>query len=202
MGTATTFGPPDAATIHLCIDMQRLFSAGGVWATPWIKRVLPIVAALTQHAPERTAFTRFIPPRDPDDMPGAWQPYYRKWRNVTLNVLDPAQIELLPELGRYAPPAATFDKPTYSAFGSPELVPFLRGKGVTGLIITGAETDACVLATVMAAVDHGYRVYLVTDAVCSSSDEGHDSLVGLYTRRFAEQIQTVTARQVLETWRP
>ena len=36
----------------------------------------------------------------------------------------------------------------------------------------------CVLATVIGAVDHGYRVIVVvTDAVCSSSDEGHDAML-------------------------
>ena len=61
--------------------------------------------------------------------------------------------------------------------------------------------DSCVLATVFAAVDRGYRVYLVTDAVCSSSDEGHDALLGLYHRRYSQQIQTITAAEVLESWR-
>ena len=45
-------------------------------------------------------------------------------------------------------------------------------------MITGAETDVCVLATVLGAVDYGYRVVLVTDAVCSHSDTGHDALRG------------------------
>ena len=39
---------------------------------------------------------------------------------------------------------------------------------------SGSETDVCVLATVLDAVDIGYRVIVVRDAICSSSDEGHD----------------------------
>src|ERR1700759_926931 len=34
------------------------------------------------------------------------------------------------------------------------------------LIVTGSETDVCVLATVMAAMDQGFKVALVTDALC------------------------------------
>jgi hypothetical protein len=42
----------------------------------------------------------------------------------------------------------------------------------------------------MGAVDHGYRVILVRDGVCSSSDQGHDALLELYHRRFSTQIET------------
>ena len=36
--------PITEKTVHLCIDMQRLFSDEGPWATPWMTRVLPVVA--------------------------------------------------------------------------------------------------------------------------------------------------------------
>jgi nicotinamidase-related amidase len=45
-----------------------------------------------------------------------------------------------------------------------------------------------VLATVLDAVDMGYRVIVVCDAVCSSSDEGHNMLMRIYHTRYAEQI--------------
>jgi nicotinamidase-related amidase len=38
--------PLTERTVHLCVDMQRIFSAEGPWPTPWIDRVLPVVAAL------------------------------------------------------------------------------------------------------------------------------------------------------------
>jgi nicotinamidase-related amidase len=201
MGEDSGFGPPDDSTVHLCIDMQRLFAPGAPWATPWMERALPLVAELVAHAPERTVFTRFMPPRQPEDMPGTWQHYYRAWRDITREHLPDALLELVPPLDRFVPPAHVVDKMTYSAFGAPALDGLLRGKGVSGLIVTGAETDSCVLASVLGAVDRGYRVYLVTDGVCSSSDEGHDALLGLYRRRYSRQLQTLTVAQVLETWR-
>ncbi|MGE0668542.1 MAG: cysteine hydrolase family protein [Sphingomonadales bacterium] len=201
MGTHSGFGYPDDRTVHLCIDMQRLFAPGGPWATPWMERVLPLVAGIATHAPERTVFTRFIPPIEPEDMPGTWQHYYRHWRSITRDRLPAGMLELLPPLDDLAPPAMVIDKATYSAFGSPALETLLHKKGVDGLIVTGAETDSCVLATVLGAVDLGYRVWLVKDAVCSSSDEGHDALIDLYHRRFGRQIQTLTTAEVLETWR-
>ena len=68
------------------------------------------------------------------------------------------------------------------------------------LIISGSETDVCVLATVLSAVDLGYRVIVVRDAVCSSSDEGHDMLLRLYHTRFSEQIETADAETILSRW--
>ena len=67
--------------------------------------------------------------------------------------------------------------------------------------ISGSETDVCVLATVLAAVDLGYRVIVVRDAVCSSSDEGHDMLMRLYHTRFSEQIETADAATILSRWK-
>ena len=56
------------------------------------------------------------------------------------------------------------------------------------------------LATVLDAVDLGYRVITVRDAVCSSSDEGHDMLLRLYHTRFSEQIETADAETILSRW--
>ena len=60
----------------------------------------------------------------------------------------------------------------------------LRGAGVDTIIITGGETDVCVLATMLGAVDWGFRVILVTDALCSSADETHDAMMNVYMNRF------------------
>jgi hypothetical protein len=41
-----------------------------------------------------------------------------------------------------------------------------------------------------------------TDAVCSSSDEGHDALMTLYHQRYTEQIEVADASTVMERWEP
>ena len=192
--------PLTARTVHLCIDMQRIFSAEGPWPTPWMERVLPVVAELAGRHPDRTVFTRFITPPRPDDMPGMWQRYYSRWRLATREHLDDALLELLPPLARLCPPAVMIDKSRYSGFAEPALLAHLQARGADGLIITGSETDVCVLATVLGAVDVGYRVILVSDAVCSSSDAGHDALLQVYHRRYSEQIETTTAQAVLSRW--
>jgi nicotinamidase-related amidase len=59
---------------------------------------------------------------------------------------------------------------------------------------TGAETDVCVLAIILDAVDLGYRVVLAIDALCSSSDATHDALMTLYRTRFSQQIEIASQR--------
>jgi nicotinamidase-related amidase len=192
--------PLTARTVHLCIDMQRIFSADGPWPTPWMDRVLPVVAELASRYRERTVFTRFITPQRPQDMPGMWQRYYSRWRQATRESLDPKLLELLPPLARVCPPAVVIDKTRYSGFAGPELLAHLQAREADGLVVTGSETDVCVLATVLGAVDLGYRVILVTDAVCSSSDEGHDALLQVYHGRYGEQIETCTAQTIFSRW--
>jgi len=188
-------------TVHLCIDMQRIFSNEGPWATPWMERVLPIVAEIAGRFPGRTVFTRFITPRRPDEVRGTWRRYYEKWRETTRERLDPGLLELVPPLAKLVPPATVIDKMRYSAFAEPQLLDHLRERRADGLVVTGSETDVCVLATVLGAVDLGIRVIVVTDAVCSSSDEGHDSLLQVYHRRYNEQIETTDANTILSRWK-
>ena len=107
--------PIDKA-IHLCVDMQRIFSRDGLWETPWMERVLPTIAAIAARCPERTVFTRFIPPRQPEEMPGAWQDYYKRWRAMTQQNLDERLLELVEPLQELVPPAHLCDKAVYSAF--------------------------------------------------------------------------------------
>jgi nicotinamidase-related amidase len=166
-----------------------------------MERVLPTVARLVERAPDKTVFTRFIPPLRAEDARGMWRGYYRKWAELTRENVDPSLLELMPELQRYVPPGRIFDKPVYSAFATGELQAKLRRRGTNTLIVTGAETDVCVLSTVLAAVDLGYRVIIVEDALCSSADESHDALLGLYRRRFDLQVELTDSEQLLEVWR-
>jgi nicotinamidase-related amidase len=192
----------DSRAAHLCLDMQVMFGRDGPWPTPWMERVLPSIVHLTERMPLRTVFTRFIPPMRAIDMPGMWREFYRKWPKVTRQRIAPELLELVPDLRRFAPPATTFDKFVYSAFADGRLHAWLAERSVGTLLVTGAETDVCVLATVLAAVDHGYRIVLVTDAICSSSDAGHDALMQMYTRRFDVQIELAEAEELMHALSP
>src|SRR4029077_6314309 len=150
--------PLTERSVHLCVDMQRIFSADGLWPAPWMERVLPVVATLAGRRPERTVLTRFIPPERPDQMPGMGQRYYTRWRLATRECLNLDLLELMPPLAALCPPATVIDKTRYSGFAEPKLLAHLREREADALIISGSETDVCVLATVLSAVDLGYRV--------------------------------------------
>lgn len=194
------FGPVPGDAVHLCVDMQRLFAEDTDWRTPWMPRVLPNVLRLCEHRPERVCFTRFIPARSPYTARGAWARYWRRWPAITLERLDPRLIELVPELQPFAPPGRIFDKAVYSPWVDTPLHASLSDAGADTLVVSGAETDVCVLATVLGAVDLGYRVIVASDAVCSSSDPSHDSLMGLNQQRFSQQIETAAAAEIIDAW--
>src|SRR5437763_3078061 len=191
----------DQSTVNLAIDMQRLFAEPGPWCVPWLARILPKVVEIASRRPERTVLTRFMPPAEPEQMPGAWRDYDRHWRAMTRTELDESLLELVEPLKRLAPPARICDKSVYSAFGHRGLTDWLRQQGTDTLVVTGGETDVCVLATVMAAIDRGFRVVLPTDALCSAKDGTHDAMLLLFRERFSHQVVTASTEEVLAAWR-
>lgn len=120
---------------------------------------------------------------------------------MTLETLDRDYVDLIPDLARFTPPGRLLDKQTYSPWIGTTLDTDLARGGVDTLVISGGETDVCVLAAVLGAVDLGYRVIVVTDALCSGSDKDHDRLLALYHDRYSQQIETATCVEVLEAWR-
>jgi nicotinamidase-related amidase len=195
------FGPLGGNTLHLCIDMQNVFADElSPWYAPWINRVLPVVTRLVARHPERTILTRFMPPNTPEEMSGSWRRYYERWKELTRSRADPHFVELVPQLALFAPPATVLDKMGYSPFHGTDLARSLRGQNVDTVVITGTETDMCVAAAVLDAVDMGLRVVVAEDGLCSSSDTTHDALMTLYRERFGQQIETAKAETILLNW--
>jgi nicotinamidase-related amidase len=197
---ALSGGPLGPGALHICVDMQMMFAEGTPWHMPLLRRVLPAVIALVERDPPRTLFTRFVPATRPGEGAGMWRDYYRRWSCMTLEHLGSRMLGLIPELAVFAPPARTFDKFVYSPWAGTDLAQRLRGEGVDTLIVSGGETDVCVLATVLGAVDWGFRVVVATDAICSSADETHDAVMTIYHSRFAEQVETATVNDIIAGW--
>lgn len=181
--------------------MQRLFGPGYPWTVPWLEKVLPAIEALCDRHPDRTVFTRFIPAARAGEGRGTWARYYRRWAAATLDAVGPDAIRLVPGLERFVPPAAVVDKHVYSPWMEGRLDGLLAQADVEAIVISGGETDVCVLATALGAIDRGFRVILVADALCSSSDKTHDALMEFYLNRFSEQIELADTDEVLEHWR-
>src|SRR2546430_9996374 len=102
---------PITEAVHLSIDMQNIFSRGAVWETPWMERVLPVIVDIAARYAVRTVFSRFITPLHATDRPGRWRRYFERWRCATRAKLPLSELELVPALQRFAPPAQIIDKP-------------------------------------------------------------------------------------------
>ena len=186
---------------HICVDVQRMFVEATVWQAPWMSRILPTIESIVDAHASRTIFTRFITPETPDAASGAWQRYYRRWPEMTRDRLPAEMLDLAPPLSRFVPPARVMDKTVYSPWLSSHLHRWLHVAGVDTLVVSGGETDVCVLATVMGAIDRGYRVILPTDALCGSADETHDAMLRIYESRFGMQLTVSNSQAVLDAWR-
>ena len=186
---------------HLCVDMQRMFAEDTPWNVPWMERVREPIATLASAHPGETIFTRFVPPMRAEDMHGTWADYYKKWPMMTREVLGNDMVDILPELRTLVPPALVFDKAIYSPWLDGRLHMLLQKQDVTTLVLSGGETDVCVMAAVLGAVDLGYSIILLKDAICSTSDATHDASLEVLGSRFSAQIRIASVGDVLDWWR-
>lgn len=184
-------------TIFVCIDMQRLFLEPGEWFCQSGLDILPTVVKLAEHASDQCVFTRFITARTATEAQGQWQRYYRRWHSVTRAVIGEAAMHLHDQLQPFASPERTFDKTGHDAFSAMIFADWIEAKKPAALVLFGIETDVCVLATAMTAVDLGYRVVIASDATASSDQRSHEACMKLVYPRFDQQIELVDSAQII-----
>ena len=195
-----TRAPLSHNTLHVVIDMQRLFAEETPWFTPALAGIVPNVQRLAEARPERAVFARFIVAQRPEEAKGRWQAYYERWKTVTLGELDPGMLDLVAPLAAFAQPGSIVDKETFSIFGAPGFIDRLDSEDVDTLVFTGVETDVCVYASALDAVDLGYRVVLASDALASGDMMAHEMVLTRLAPRFSEQIEILTTEAILGLW--
>lgn len=184
-------------TVHLCIDVQNIFAWDTEWKVTWLERSLPNICRVAEAYADRTIFTRFIPVEEPGAGQGMWRQYYLRWPQMTRRNLAPECLEIVPELAALAPRAEIIDKPVYGPWLCTDLHRRLQDRRINTLIVTGLETEVCILATISGAVDLGYHVIVIRDAVCSSEDATHDNILHVYRQRYHAQIDIMTTDDLL-----
>lgn len=189
--------PLTANCLHVVIDMQRLFAEGTEWHTPALMQILPNVLRLCQASGPRTAYARFIPAANAASAPGQWQTYYRRWSSVTGDRMPDRMFDLVDPLAEISRTGHVIDKPTYSIFGTPDFDRLLAQQTLDTLIFSGVETDVCVLASLLAAVDRGLRCIVVTDAVASSDMAAHHATLTHLLPRLSEQVELTDTATIL-----
>jgi nicotinamidase-related amidase len=104
---------------------------------------------------------------------------------------------VLPSLGP-EPDDLSVVKTGSGAFSGSDLDAQLRGRGVTTLVYAGAVTNACVLLSVAAGFDLGYRQYLLTDCTAALSDADQDAaehFIGAYLAQLTTADEACAALQ-------
>ncbi|MDI3270059.1 MAG: isochorismatase family cysteine hydrolase [Bacillota bacterium] len=176
------------ASYLLIVDMQEVYRQPTPWRIPHLERILVPIRELEGRFQGRVLFSRHIYPSSL--LRGSWERYYRRWsfyrENPNLWALLP---ELSPALGR------VYDKEGYSAFSSAAFRRFIEREKVSHLVLAGVETDACVLATALDAVDEGIFVTIAVDAVTSQDLEAHEGALRIY-RRLGDQLKVLPAAAI------
>ncbi|WP_372576801.1 isochorismatase family cysteine hydrolase [Ruegeria hyattellae] len=187
-------------TLFVCVDMQNLFLDPGDWQCPGAMGIIPNCLALSEAAADRALFTRFVPAWAVDDAQGAWKSFYQRWASVTGSQAGLDQIEVVTTLRHLAVPERTFDKATYGAFESAAFASYIRQKSPDNLVLYGIETDVCILATALKAVDLGIRVMLPRDALASSDTTSHQMCLDHVYPRLDQQIDITDTQTLLAEW--
>ncbi len=193
--------PELSRAMHIVIDMQRLFADHPDWAVKDVGRIRKEVTWLAEHKPGRTFWTRFIPAQNAAAAKGSWRKYYEQWPRATLDGGGTDYVDLLLEHRTLAGKAAIFDKDTFSAFGNAKLVEALNAAGTETVILSGVETDVCVWATALDAVDAGFFVVLARDALASGTPEAHHALLDVIAPRFAPQVAVMNHAELEAAWK-
>jgi len=177
--------PP--APLLLIVDLQRVFAETTPWIVPALPAILPNVRRLIAHFDPRIVLSTHMPPAHPS---GTWERYYRRWAFL------PARPELTAVIAELQHAGSIVEKVTYSCFGDPAAAERLRLLNPAPLIVAGVETDICVLATVLDAVDLGIAVAVVEDAVASADAAAHKGALAIL-RRIPEQVRVTTTGALL-----
>jgi nicotinamidase-related amidase len=85
----------------------------------------------------------------------------------------------VPELKPLLPAGTTWEKTSFSCFGSAPFAEFFRSGAVNQLVVAGIETHVCVQQTVLDALERGLEVFILADAVGSRSPANRETALAL-----------------------
>lgn len=161
----------------MIVDVQNDFCPGGALAVPEGDKVVPVLndyATQFHRAELPVAASRDWHPEDHTSFEaqgGTWPPHCVQGTEGAEYHPD---LELPPkahEVKKATDPQAE----AYSAFDTTDLDTYLEDQGVERLFVGGLATDYCVRATVLDAIDQGFQVFLLLDAIKGVDVEEGDS---------------------------
>lgn len=171
----------DGGKALLVVDLQNDFCPGGSLAVADADTIIPVVNDLLGFF-EKKGWPVFMS-RDwhPakhcsfQDFGGSWPPHCIRG---TRGAKFPKDLHL-PEGVELISKAVEEEKDAYSAFQDTDLANILRERGVSSLFVCGLATDVCVKHTVLDALEEGFSVQLIQDAVKGVNLQPDDSRMAL-----------------------
>jgi nicotinamidase/pyrazinamidase len=156
----------------LVVDVQNDFCAGGALAVPGGDDVVEVINWLMAGFDNIVATQDFHPPGHSSfaEQGGPWPEHCVQG---TLGAefhpgLDTDKVKTVVQKG------TRVDTDGYSGFAGTDLADRLGVLGVTRVFVTGLATDYCVKATALEAIENGFDVVVVTDAIAAVDAEAGD----------------------------
>jgi len=108
-----------------------------------------------------------------------------------LGATIPAIMEVVPSS------APVLAKTTFSCWGADGFLAALEARGTRALVLIGMETHVCVQQTALEALERGYEVVLLGDAVCSRRPQDREFALGLMR---ASGVSITTFEALVFSW--
>ncbi len=176
----------------IVIDMQNVYKEGEAWGCCNTKAASEAIRRLLDaDVCGAAVFTRFDAPRDPR---GSWKAYNEG--NAEINA-DKWANEMMEEFEPFLKDYPVFRKSTYSSFEIPELC--AMAEKADHVVLTGVVAECCVLATALSAIDKGYPVIYLWDAVSGLSPETEKEARNIVSYLSPLQTEVMTVEEYLKS---
>lgn len=171
-------GPVPRRAAVLVIDMHRgSIDPPGTVFVPAGRGIVPALSRLLDGARRLRVPVIYVVHQIRPDGSDAANPFWSEsesvgdlYPNVAEQVVGSRWTELAdgiePEPGDFVLP-----KKRYGAFSGNDLAFLLKNLGIETLILTGVETEICILATAFHAFNEDYRVIVASDAIAGLDPE-------------------------------
>jgi len=186
-------------TTLVVVDMQKLFltEKKSPWSSPKLMSIIPNIEKLIKTIGKKNViFTRFVPPKKWQDESGSWRTYYRLNKAVTRENIGNEPLDIIDEL-HVSKNYVVNRTRSSSVFAGKNFQTKIKRKSTKFLIFVGIETDYCVLASVLDAMNRGYYVIVVSDACGSTARGGHKNALGIF-ERFPEQLWLTSTSNLIK----
>jgi len=204
--------PERGRTALLVVDMQRGFlEPGEAMEVATARETVPIIRGLLDLFRRKrlpVVFTEFTYSEAVPLLVGALHPEHRPVASVQARgfarpssscLEGTPSADTVAEL-RPAPDELVVRKRWYDGFAGTPLDGALRARGVTSLVVTGTMTDICVLATVVGAFNHEYRISVVEDAVSTLWPEIQRATLDIVGRAYGRVVSSKEIADTITGW--